>query len=579
MSASVWAPDPTQVPIYPALSGSGGSALIGNNIQIVPSIAALKLLSKLSPSKYAEVLSYYGDNKTQPRLYYCDLSDTTTPSNYGTVIVGVDGGRWKMVNSHINLTMNDFGATGAGGLTDDSIYMQAALTYMDSIGGGDIGILNGTYNITVPLITNTGTLLKAQTLNDLSVNTNGSGVSAVTIKWTGASTPGALMYTIKPAVVGNTVWGGGIENIEFDCNALILGAAHFDNTKNTLFDGKILSPTFYGLLVSSLSGTVTSFSQLNRIRRVEFVYGYSSACDAANAVVIQGNGSTVPSTQQQIGVIQGLIKNGYGLVIQEADNCNAEFISMACVGTGGALRFAPGGAQQPNFNVIKYVAGKIDWGSSAVYGNIVMRYISEGGNFINPGQWNGQLIDYVNSRTYTSHLYQMRKWLQVNSGDWKGDTNTLQGNLAGIWPALNMPKSGIARVGSIITPDYDMANGNLVSMEFEYSTNNAGGNLRMVFSISTITHGIAGTVVTPRLVFTATLPQALQYTVTKYSLTISPIMPYNIGDVIAVSVQRLPADPLDTATGEVFPLGLRLNYQSLGPDSPGSGTYTAPDWA
>ena len=481
----------------------------------------------------------------------------------------------------LTLTVNHFGARGLGGATDDTVFIQAAITYKGTIGyagGGVLNFLPGTYNITQPLIANSGVMLRAQQANDISTNTNGSGNGEVIIRWLGATAPASAMYTIQPLVTGTVIWGGGSDGIYWDGNSNIIVAVFFNNTKYAMFDGNIRSVTYCGLLISSAAGSTTNFSQQNEVRRLEFIYGSSSACDNANACILAGNGSTVPGTQQKIRLIAGLVKNGYGLVINETDNCLVDFVTIATIGTGGAVLLSNAGFGPSNSNKFRKISGKVNQ-APGLYGNNFLQVGSEGGGFVGSGTWDGEIEDYVTGRNFKSHVYQMRKWINIGAGDFNGDSGTVIGDLALQWGTVQLPKATVGRVTALIPTDYDLANGNFVGLEFNYSTNsNTGGNIRMRFKISFPSVSGTSNVVVPDFDFTVTLPQSSQYVNTRYSLVLSPVVPYLKGSALFISAQRLPSDPLDTATGEVCVLGMRLNYASLGPDSAGSGTYFVPAW-
>lgn len=83
-----------------AESGSAiGASYIGGGVQSVGTVAALRALSRFSPSKYAKVCGLIAKGDGWDGLYYLDPSDTATPENKaGTVIVAIDGGRWKSVD-------------------------------------------------------------------------------------------------------------------------------------------------------------------------------------------------------------------------------------------------------------------------------------------------------------------------------------------------------------------------------------------------------------------------------------------------------------------------------------------------
>lgn len=98
----------------------------------VDSIAALKALSG-GRNQRAFVLGYYQIGDGGGGEYYVDPTDTTTPDDLGTVIVGLDGSRWKLVND-ANVSVLQFGAvpglsTLANAQRNTQAFRNATLTY------------------------------------------------------------------------------------------------------------------------------------------------------------------------------------------------------------------------------------------------------------------------------------------------------------------------------------------------------------------------------------------------------------------------------------------------------------------
>lgn len=57
--------------------------------------------------------------------YVCDLADTTSPNNDGTVIVGADGGRWKLQVYGESLPARQCGVTGSGAVGESAKLIAA----------------------------------------------------------------------------------------------------------------------------------------------------------------------------------------------------------------------------------------------------------------------------------------------------------------------------------------------------------------------------------------------------------------------------------------------------------------------
>lgn len=98
--------------------------LITRTGRVVDSIAALRLVAK-SDGLSAFVLGYYAKGDGGGGEYYYDSSDTTSADNGGTIIVGADGGRWKL-RTNGEVSVRQFGAKGDG-VADDRPPCQAAI--------------------------------------------------------------------------------------------------------------------------------------------------------------------------------------------------------------------------------------------------------------------------------------------------------------------------------------------------------------------------------------------------------------------------------------------------------------------
>ena len=102
--------------------GTLASFLMSKSARMVDSIASLKALDKTKFTR-AFAAGYYANGDGGGGQYYYDAADTITVANGGTVIVAVDGGRWKLVHQGA-VSVAQFGATGGA---DDTAYINAAL--------------------------------------------------------------------------------------------------------------------------------------------------------------------------------------------------------------------------------------------------------------------------------------------------------------------------------------------------------------------------------------------------------------------------------------------------------------------
>lgn len=464
------------------------------------------------------------------------------------------------------------------GVTDDTAAFQSAIAAFHH--GGTLLVPVGKTIISSPIVTNKPILIKSSVRGDISSNTNGSPNAKPVIRWAGVS--GAYMFTIKPATVGDVVWGGGSEGIEWDGAGLAAAAVHLDSTKYAVFDGKVRNVTWAGLLISSASGSTGNFSMKNHVKSMEFVWGTADACKPASGVVMIGNWTTVPSTQQFVGDVSGLVYDGDLVRIQETDNAQIRSLHgvVQSGGSGSALNITAGGAQPSHHTVIGYAVGPIKI-ESGVIGTKFEHYNSEGGGIsqVSPSpKWDGELIDYVTGCVYKSHTYALREKIELGSSDFRG-VGTTTTDFALQWNTLTFPE-GLTSVASLISPpDYSMGDGFIEGVEILYGGNGTNtGNTVLEIRVSTAANGTSAAAVTPEKAQSAAVSFPGQYVQGSHTFTFSPELGYTKGDSIYLSIRRLGADINDTQTQAINLLGARILYRATGPASAGSGAYFIPQW-
>lgn len=132
-------------------TGAGGAAMVGfdggtisdffktKNNRVVDSISDLRSISKLLYTRVA-VTGYYAVGDGGGGMYWYDPTDTITADNGGTVIVAVDGARWKL-NQSLPIGIRQFGLKGDG-TTDDT---AAGQLFWNAVAGKRCYINEGVY--------------------------------------------------------------------------------------------------------------------------------------------------------------------------------------------------------------------------------------------------------------------------------------------------------------------------------------------------------------------------------------------------------------------------------------------------
>ena len=102
-------------------------SLNASKAENVNSVAALRLLDKTKISS-AETKGYYTAGDGGHGKYWYDASDTTSADNGFTVIVGADGGRWKLQPTNSKYLITQAGAVGDTGTDNKSAFSAINLS-------------------------------------------------------------------------------------------------------------------------------------------------------------------------------------------------------------------------------------------------------------------------------------------------------------------------------------------------------------------------------------------------------------------------------------------------------------------
>ena len=100
-----------------------GISLYSSNSKLASSINNLRAISKIG-TQICNVLGYDVPGDGGGGLYWHDSTDNASSDNGGTIIVGMDGARWKLFNTN-SINVKQFGVLG--GISDDAPALNAAV--------------------------------------------------------------------------------------------------------------------------------------------------------------------------------------------------------------------------------------------------------------------------------------------------------------------------------------------------------------------------------------------------------------------------------------------------------------------
>jgi hypothetical protein len=210
-----------------------------NNHITVNSVGDLRMLSAVSGNADVTVRGYHAAGDGGGGQFYWDANSTDADDGGITIVPGGNppNGRWKrIVQSEVNVKW--FGAV-ADGATEDTLSIQAALDYVDRLGGGKVSVPKGVY------------FVSGGTTNGLRIGSNtlveGAGASTVILSkaFVAISNKGWMWSWSDPSPGDNHIT---VQNLAIDCsNGGNNGVGFFGVTDSTIHNVRVINPKGYGI--------------------------------------------------------------------------------------------------------------------------------------------------------------------------------------------------------------------------------------------------------------------------------------------------------------------------------------------
>lgn len=178
----------------------------GSAPELSKKLAGVDGVSMIGSATYAQIRSYTGaatviqclgrsnvfDNAHG--LFAVDSSDTTTADNDGTVLVDGSGRRWKRTDT--TSVIPEWWGTKADGASNASVGINAAVTYLKTVGGGTLNFLRGVYLCSTPINLKGAVIsLKGDGMMSTQIKANYTGESLVDLYETADSRLSAIMIS------------------------------------------------------------------------------------------------------------------------------------------------------------------------------------------------------------------------------------------------------------------------------------------------------------------------------------------------------------------------------------------------
>jgi hypothetical protein len=313
------------------------------------------------------------------------------------------------------VNVRDFGALGDGS-ANDTAALQAAIDYAESLGGGTVHFPVGNYLISATLTVQKGVRLVGE--GQIQDSPSSSGVAEGScIRWNSASH--LDMCQIKSATFGNTLRGAGSINIVWHGSSYAKCAIRASSVMHCEFDGVSQAFTEAGLVLDNGNGVLCG---LTKIPRWEHIYGSAVATEGSHGLVLDGDVMPNPTsgvTNNQIGAVTGLIKNGNMVHMRDCDGNVIQHIQASRVsgGTGRAIAFKNGSQRHARNNLVVWMHGSV-LAESGTRGNNILHLNSEAADLqIDAGgQLHYNTTDYISADQWQTHRYVMSDQLLLPPG-------------------------------------------------------------------------------------------------------------------------------------------------------------------
>jgi len=229
------------------------------------------------------------------------------------------------------VSVKDFGAVGDG-VADDTVAIQAAIDYMETLNGGTVQVSHGNFKITSTLQIDGGKGVQLIGQGSDGIHDGGTGAAAATIlSWYGASS-GTVINVASPSGAGNSrQFGSAVSDIKIDCRSIAGIGLLVDSVRQCNFSRIcIMSPTIAGVKTTTLGNA--NLAESSDVQRCVFDRISVRAIDDAATRPAHGlwltshspigsNSNTSLNLFTQCDMqMWGGVGSGYGLFLEDGDN-------------------------------------------------------------------------------------------------------------------------------------------------------------------------------------------------------------------------------------------------------------------
>jgi hypothetical protein len=303
---------------------------VDSSVTILPNIAALRNLLGGPVAKGVWVQGYYTPGDGGGGAYNFISTDLTSADNGGTIIIDAQNHRYYSNAVGTGMVTDKLFGAHVDGFTDDTTFVQNAVTYLENTHGGRLTLVAGTRVINGGVFINVG-----------GITIEGTGWADSTGDLAGPNTPPAKGTIVLTTLANQPVFtvldpamGTIIRNIGFLQNqpadvanwtpnsyppTIFLQGAAGGSTggSDTLIENVFFWNCFVGIQLGSVANnTESGHVTLRRIWGMPLAIGV--VIYQANSVTIEDVQFSVFNRQSTLGIQQWILAHGVGIVSQIA---------------------------------------------------------------------------------------------------------------------------------------------------------------------------------------------------------------------------------------------------------------------
>lgn len=489
--------------------------------------------------------------------------------------------RTLLAKERERVSAKDFTGVVGDGSNDDTAGIQAAIDYLESVGGGSLWFAPGTYLTSAQLTCTESVRFVADGFGDTSTAASAPDSYLVSIKWNGANTGTEAMLLVKSATASAYLWDFSTDGICFDGNNKAYIGLQCSSTRHFSI-GRLWAQKcrFAGWVIDNGNGVLGG--AFCRAQDYTYLAGANSACIDSHGLKITSGNST-GLTGVRIGNLNLTTVNGNGLDVGDIDNCLFDNVHGGCTGTGYDVYFrgltdSQTRVSRKNF-IGKFSGGKIYCETNS---NNAVGWINSEGTSVTFQSSNAVLdyrvLDRNNGRRWETQRYRATDLRQLPIGDGYSTGGTAAMAIHG---GMEMRVISLAATGTndwtwvMAPPNKEWSGGRITGATVWAAklTNTNAGDIVMVLGArqKTTRTGIGGSLTTKQV--TQAVDAAGTLTLESWDITFDTPVAYTFDSHVVVRIQRLGDDAADTYPDAYGILSLALKYEADIGNSDSAGGY------